>query len=409
MSASPWIVCQLGAREHYAVARALQQCGALECLVTDLWVPPAHPWANLPVLGDLPAARRMRGRHHQDLADARVLAPNVRTMVFEALHRLRRQTGSADLLTRYAAFQKSALRLLEREYPVASGPRTLFSYSNTALELFRFAKQRGWQTVLGQVDPGPEEQRIVAAEHRRYPALATHWQPAPPSYWEGWHQEIALADRIIVNSTWSRDCLLKEGVSAEKLEIVPLVYTSEPRKRPGRAADGPLQVLFLGQISLRKGVGRLLDAMRLLKDEPIALTLAGPTTIDPSAWADLPNVRWTGPVPRSDVGRLYDAADVFILPTLSDGFALTQLEALARGLPVIASKQCGNAVIDGQNGWIFQDLQPETIANTLRALDVTALKEPVRIAGKFGMGKLGSALLNPSNSSPRNSNLRCEG
>jgi glycosyltransferase involved in cell wall biosynthesis len=126
-----------------------------------------------------------------------------------------------------------------------------------------------------------------------------------------------------------------------------------------------LRVLFLGQINLRKGIGRLLDAMRLLKDGEVELTLAGPSEVDTASWADLPRVNWIGPVARSEVANYYRMADLFILPTLSDGYALTQLEALAYGLPVLASKSCGNAVTHGQNGWILEDLEPETIAQAL--------------------------------------------
>jgi len=138
--------------------------------------------------------------------------------------------------------------------------------------------------------------------------------------------------------------------------------------------------LFLGQINLRKGVGRLLEAMRLLKDESISLTLAGPCEIDPATWSDLPKVKWVGPVPRSEVGRYYAEADLFILPTISDGYALTQLEALYRGLPVLASKSCGAAVTHGVNGWILDDLEPDTIAQAIldarKALPLAKVEMP---------------------------------
>jgi glycosyltransferase involved in cell wall biosynthesis len=153
-----------------------------------------------------------------------------------------------------------------------------------------------------------------------------------------------------------------------------------------------VNVLFLGQINLRKGGGRLLDAMRLLRDEPVELTLVGPAEIDPSAWADLPKVRWMGPVPRSEVARFYQEADVFILPTLSDGYALTQLEALSQGLPVIASRCCGGAVEHGRNGWVLEDVEPATLSRTLlhameRLKDVECTKTPGN-----GMAGLGVAL-----------------
>jgi glycosyltransferase involved in cell wall biosynthesis len=183
------------------------------------------------------------------------------------------------------------------------------------------------------------------------------------------------------------------------MEVVPLVYEKavggvQSAVGGRRSADGGgrFEVLFLGQVNLRKGVGRLLEAMRGLRDESIFLTLAGPGEIDPTAWADLPKVRWVGQVPRSEVGRLYEAADLFILPTISDGYALTQLEALAHGLPVLASRACGNAVTHGENGWLLDDLEPSTIANAIRAAR-EALPLPNVAPPRFGLEDLAAKLV----------------
>ena len=100
----------------------------------------------------------------------------------------------------------------------------LLSYSYTALEPFRYAKAHGWKTLLVQIDPGPEEERIVAEEAARVPQLAGDWQPAPPEYWDFWREECKLADRIVVNSEWSREGLVRGGVPAEKISIIPLAY-----------------------------------------------------------------------------------------------------------------------------------------------------------------------------------------
>jgi glycosyltransferase involved in cell wall biosynthesis len=156
-----------------------------------------------------------------------------------------------------------------------------------------------------------------------------------------------------------------------------------------------LRLLFLGQINLRKGIGRLIDAMRLLKDDArIELTLAGPSEIDESCWADLPNVRWIGPVRRSEVMDVYRQSDVFILPTLSDGYALTQLEALSVGVPVIASKYCGEAVEHGHNGWLLNDVEPTTIASAIVvAFEGIADLSWSATDASFGVQELGSRLL----------------
>jgi glycosyltransferase involved in cell wall biosynthesis len=248
---------------------------------------------------------------------------------------------------------------------------TLFAYSYTALELFRYAKEQGWSTVLGQIDPGPEEERIVQKEHQRYASIVSQWKPAPPSYWTTWRKELALADRVIVNSEWSRRCLMGEEGVEGKVEVLPLVYEESFGNRMAvasrkRSQGEAFQLLFLGQINLRKGMGRLLEAMRLLRDEPVELTLAGPTEISPDCWKDLPNVRWVGAVPRSGVSELYRKADAFILPTLSDGFALTQLEARSHGLPLLVSPHCGEVVKGTGDGWVMRDCEVESIVEVIR-------------------------------------------
>jgi glycosyltransferase involved in cell wall biosynthesis len=392
VSLSPWITLQIGAREHYAIPRALHHLGALAGLVTDLWLPPQTPLAALPAL------QRLHDRWHPQLGDARVWAPTRRQLLAEAWLAARsRRQGWAGILARNQSFQRFAAAQLARFGPRLPPHTVLFAYSYAARLPLAVARAQGWRTVLGQIDPGPEEERIVAAERRRYPDLATTWQPAPPSYWQQWRQELDQAHRVLVNSRWSQQCLLLAEVPAHKLRIVPLIYDAAlapPAARMARSPGAPFHLLFLGTIGLRKGVARLLEAMRLLEGVPIQLTLAGPTEIDPASWAGRPNIRWIGAVPRSQVGGLYAAADAFVLPTLSDGFALTQLEALAHGCPVIASPCCGDVVRPGRNGWLLPSLEPDSMAATFRHAAETAILLPrPLLCPSFGLEHLADALL----------------
>lgn len=390
MTTPGWTVLQIGAREHYAVARALQCQGLLDQLLTDCWVPPGSALARLP------RARRLVGRYHHDLATARVRAPSLRSLAFELRGRLPGDAcGWRHTMARNAWFQRWARRRLGG---VLDSPQTLFAYSYAAGSVVELARDRGWHTILGQIDPGPEEERLVLAEHHRYSNLVSAWRPAPPQYWQSWFEELELADQIVVNSAWSRDCLARQGVPQHKLRVIPLAYErSQPSPRHQDPAppspSHPFQLLFLGTIGLRKGVGRLLEAMRLLQGQPVQLLLAGPSELDPLAWAGAANIRWLGPVPRSEVATLYRQSQALILPTLSDGFAITQLEALAHGCPVIASQQCGEVVTTGVNGWLLPSTEPEQIAATIIEAMETAsqllrpLPRPI-----FGMAELANAL-----------------
>jgi len=376
-----WICCQLGAREHFAIPRALFRLGMLDYLLTDAWVGPSSLLAKrAPKLGE---------RFHNDLSDARVRAFNSSLIVFETLSRVRGLSGWPKIIARNRWFQRKVVNALTSLAAGASakaadiGPQTsgspiLLSYSYTALEPFRYAKANGWKTLLVQIDPGPEEERIVAEEAARVPQLAADWQAAPPEYWSSWREECMLADRTVVNSEWSREGLVRGGVPSEKISIIPLAYETEvknqksevrsPRPYPTRFTDErPMRVLFLGLINLRKGVARLLEAARILRDEPVEFWMVGPVEIaNTSTSGDRGRVRWFGPATREKAADYYRNADVFILPTLSDGFALTQLEAQAHGLPVIASKNCGKVVENGVNGIILDEPSAACIAHAIR-------------------------------------------
>jgi len=383
---SSWLALQIGAREHYAIPRALQRLGLLQLLYTDFWVPAGSPVSRFLL------SKALAGRFHSDLSAALVRAPWLGCLPFELRSRLvRSPSGWPRTIARNDWFQRWAVRQLRRFQQPALN---VFSYSYAARSIFRLAHERGYPCVLGQMDPGPEEERLVIAEQRRYPHLAGSWQPAPARYWQHWDEELALADRIVVNSPWSRSCLLRQGVPASKLRLIPLVY--EPNVRGACAPPAParpFQLLFLGTIGLRKGIARLLEAMRLLAGLPVQLTLAGPSELDPQAWAAAPNIRWLGPVPRSQVADLYGQAHAMILPTLSDGFAITQLEALAYNCPVIASPFCGEVVTSGLNGWLLPSLEPEAIAATiLEAMDTAAALPRPLARPSFGLPELATAL-----------------
>jgi glycosyltransferase involved in cell wall biosynthesis len=331
--------------------------------ITDLWIRPGtllHSWK-----------KRLTGRFHPGLAGARVKAPNVSALTFELKASLGRENGWRLISRRNEWFQKHAVNQLV--HTSTNGNHTIFAYSYAAEEIFKFAKARGWRTVLGQIDPGPAEERIVADLEKLSAIKHKHWEPAPAVYWKSWRNECTLADQIVVNSEWSRDALIDEGARSEKIHVIPVAYEgstdgdSLQRLYPRAfSSERPLRVLFLGQINLRKGVGHLLEAVESLSGENVEFWFVGPIQIDvPQNLRLHPQVRWFGVAPRVEVASYYRDADVFIFPTLSDGFGLTQLEAQSWKLPVIASRHCGEVVRDGFNGVILEEVSGRAIADAL--------------------------------------------
>jgi len=159
-----------------------------------------------------------------------------------------------------------------------------------------------------------------------------------------------------------------------------------------------LRILFLGQVILRKGIMPLLEALEILKNEPIELWIVGSLGINiPESIRQLKQIHWISAVSRSATQDYYQKADVFIFPTLSDGFGLTQLEAQAWKLPVIASKNCGEVVQDSINGLVLDEISAKNIAQAL----IYCLKNPLRLQffadnsidnDRFSLSKLANSL-----------------
>jgi len=392
-----WVCSQLGAREHYAIPRALFRQNALAYLLTDAWARPGSPLAALSAsLGE---------RFHPDLAEARMRVWSCGLLAFEALARLKRLSGWRLILARNRWFQhKVASFLSGHQLSDLNSQQTLFSYSYAALEPLRFAKSQGWKTILGQIDPGPFEEEIVAREAEREPSLAPNWTPAPADYWTLWRGECDLADRIIVNSQWSFDALVQTGIPKEKLLIIPLAFENNvpfvlPKEYPNQfTATRPLRVLFLGQICLRKGIARLLKVARLFQSQPVEFLLVGPIQIAiPEDLRSNRKIRWFGPVARNQVRDYYEKADVFLLPTLSDGFALSQLEAIAYRLPLITSRRCGEVVIDGVNGLLLEEPNADAIEEALQFClhnpnQIAQFSENATVGERFSLSCLGARL-----------------
>ncbi|MBW4518942.1 MAG: glycosyltransferase family 4 protein [Scytolyngbya sp. HA4215-MV1] len=338
-------------------------------LIIDAWVPPQSAWRRLP----LSSLKSLQERFHPELAQFHSVHAFTNALVqFEITQRLFKTSEWSRILDRNRWFQQQAVQKLCQQTMQCISRPTLFAYSYAALDLFRYAKTQGWQTVLGQIDPGPIEEKLVLAECTRYAPAGIDWQPAPAQYWADWQVECALADRIVVNSDWSRQALQQVGIAAAKIEVMPLAYEqSEASKSwvrtypPQFSHDRPLRVLFLGQIILRKGIAAVLEAANFLKDEPIEFYLVGAPGI-PRPEPAQPHVHWLGVVSRSETAQYYQRSDVFLFPTLSDGFGLTQLEAQAWQLPVISSRFCGAVVKDQVNGWILPEVTGDAIAQILR-------------------------------------------
>jgi len=362
-----WICSQIGAREHFAIPRALHQSGKLAALCTDFW---AGSITRQLATGKL---RPLAARFHPDLAGQSgiVQSWNLRSLGWEFL--LRRKFAGEPYLGFIEVgkrFSNCVREYLQRRTDL-NGDSIFFAYDTGALESLAWCRAQKIKCVLNQMDPNRVEVELVRAEEKNWPGWSLRPLEVPEEYFARREQEWSLADRVVVNSEFSRQALLQQGVSAEKLAVIPLCFeTGEENWKleiGNWKSPAPLRVLFLGQVILRKGIQYLLAAARQLEKENIHFDVVGPLGISEAAIKTAPgNVKFHGRTSRDQAANWYRQSDVFVLPTLSDGFALTQLEAMAHGLPVVATPNCGAVVTDGADGFIVPPRDAEALAQTFR-------------------------------------------
>jgi glycosyltransferase involved in cell wall biosynthesis len=370
-----WICCQIGAREYYAVPRALKAKGRLAVLYTDYWAGSGiRQLAERFAIGKL---RSLAGRWHEDLEGSAVTSWNCNALMWESRLRRRAASGKSpeaaglylgfmDVGRRFAVRVRDALR----RRPSSVSKPIFFAYDTGALELLEWCREQGMTCVLDQMDPNRVEVALVREEERRWPGWALRTMEVPEEYFRRREREWELADRVVVNSEFCRQALIQQGVPREKLFVLPLCYEANQESRNleiRKLKSGQtLRVLFLGQVILRKGIQYLAEAARQLEGENIQFDIVGPIGISAEAIGLAPrNMTFHGRATRDQAAGWYCQSDVFVLPTLSDGFAITQLEAMAHGLPVVTTACCGDVVTDGVDGFIVPARDPKFLARTL--------------------------------------------
>ena len=381
-----WHVAQLGAREHYAVPRALARQDRLARFYTDAWC----RWGRTILRRGPRLVRALANRYHDDLPDERVTSWTPRAIANIAWRHVLSAAGDASARAQYhvRVGRQFASRVRHQlgGFELKPERHAFFGFSTTSLEVLRHLRERSIPTVLAQISPGPVERRILAQEAERWPGWAAHVPRRQPVMEQRVRAEWTAASVVLVNSEWSKQALQRENVPEEKIAVVPCVY-EPPSDVEVRfpSTTGPLRVLWVGTVGLRKGIQYLLKAADLLDDSTVQITVAGSLNITEYALQHAPsNVTFLGPVSRDRVSDLYRRAHVFVLPTLSDGFAVAQLEALAHGVPVVTTRRCGRVVTDGEDGCLVPPRDSEALATALRTLNANRaqLKEMAQAARK---------------------------
>ncbi|MBC8053461.1 MAG: glycosyltransferase family 4 protein [Sphingobacteriaceae bacterium] len=182
------------------------------------------------------------------------------------------------------------------------------------------------------------------------------------------------ADSILCPSEFVRRSFLEKGFSPERLLKVnfgfPPIEVGSQHKDP--KPDDTFRVLYVGQLHYRKGLRYAIEAFKRLKHPRKEFVIVGPkTTITGLEKTQIPDsVVFTGPLKGEDLKNQYRSASVFVLPSLEEGLALVQGEALAFGIPLLITTNTGGGDIieDGVEGFIVPPADVNALAEGLQQM-----------------------------------------
>lgn len=369
MSDCSFVVAQLGARMHYAVPRILHQSGRLGRLLTDIAA--NRGWPQLLRLCPTPlrpnGLTRLLSRVPKGVPRRLIRAY---TSLGVSYARRFAQTGSERerielFLEVNERFGKWAIR---QNWGKAGG---VFVFNTAGLEVMREARQRGLRTVSEQtIAPFAVERMILAQERARYPGWESDGADCSAfgTYSNRERQEWGFADTILCGSEFVRDTIGQVGGPVERCRVVPYGVDARFDIPPAVPHSGPLRVLTVGTVGLRKGTPYAVEVAAKLRGLA-TFRWVGTFKMADNAKAELgPDVDFTGSVPRSQVIDHYKWADVFLLPSLCEGSATSTYEALTAGRPVVCTPNCGSVVREDIEGFLVPVREVAAIVGRLERL-----------------------------------------
>ena len=256
----------------------------------------------------------------------------------------------------------------------------IHSWSGVAEETLRaFSPCRGLQLLMrGSAHIRVQADILQQEEQRTGVALngPSPWMVAREE------REYQLADRIVTLSQFAYRSFIDCGIPSQKLRLSPLgvdvaAFRPLPEVIEARCqhllAGEPLRVLYVGALSLQKGMWDLRTLLACSVSRRFCVRLLGPQTpeVRPIVADLLAGAEWIPQQPQASLPHWYAWGDIFLFPSLQDGFAVVLSQAQASGLPIIATTNCGGpeVVHEGETGWIVPIRRPDVILERLQWCD----------------------------------------
>lgn len=390
-AAGRYVTVHSGARDGYQLTLALAEAGMLEALVTDLYWSADGTWARIAEMF-LPdsVSDTLRRRRHPALYSKDVRSCALAGLMAWVLGRLPHLPFAARrAAARYAdaVLGRTAASLATRK---GCG---LLSYSYYAHDAFtHFAGG----SILFQLHPHPQSmRRILQGEISAHPecaeSLLQEWELSlPEEDFQRLAEESSMAAQVLCASTFTRRTLIENGIPPAAIKVVPYgvdLSRFSPATDRVMKVNGKLRLLFVGRINQRKGVKYLLEALRLLGSSQVELTLCGRVVDTLEIFKPFANLITIRPsVSDSELIKTYQQADLFVFPSVAEGFGQVLLESLACGLPILSTTHTAapDLIEDGAQGFIIPPGDSMVLAERIdwaltHRPELAAMRQPARM------------------------------
>ncbi|ANQ54612.1 glycosyltransferase family 4 protein [Thermosipho sp. 1070] len=366
-----FIVAMLGSRMHYAVPRIFQELNVLEKFYTDFYIGNKKGFemllSKISTIIDNEFLKKILSRKEEKIPREKVVSFDL--LGIKATIARKRAVDSIKLEEVFLKYNKKFCRKV-----VKSGfynASAVYGFNAASLEIFEVAKAKNIKCILEQTRyPYNFYYEILQEEKIKWPG----WQdnliiPEVGKLAARNEKEMNLADLIVCGSEYLKTGLKKLGIPEKKITVVNYgvdINRFEYHKRRLRKPKEPLKILFAGEVCLLKGVQYLLEAINSFGAEKIVAVFAGKISINKNKLRKyMKGVQFLGHVSKIEMKKLFNWADVFVFPSLSEGSATVVYEALASGLPVITTYNSGSVVENNENGFIIPAKDIDSIAKAL--------------------------------------------
>ncbi len=362
-------VAHSGKQHAYRHALAVERARALDLFITSGYYKPDRlPDRWVSKIGRLD--RALRRRLQQGLPHDKI----VRRWRYEVPELIARRALGLGKVAENCVFRRDAFfdNWVARRW--VRDCDAYWGFQGSCLESLRAARKREIIAIAefatAHVTRAIE---LLSQESTRHPEWASTISnfAFPDWYRERLEEEPHAADYCVAASQFTKASLEQVGIRPDRILLLPLGADVDQFAFVRRPATGPFRVLFVGGVGQRKGVKYLLQAFDKIRGPGVELTLAGPLPADMrplAAYRD--TVRMTGRLDQSEIVREMHAAHVLVLPSVFEGFGLVIAEAMATGMPVIASTHSAGPDLmrEGRDGFVIEPDDVEGLAQRLETL-----------------------------------------